>query len=603
MILLLSAMAVSMGYAEDRAGYNSGLEKYRQKQNKEALALFQNFITLYPDSVKADDAKWYMGRIYIRMNREEEAEKLFREVLQDSSSNRFEEASYDLSKILYTHKKYSEVTGLLSFIDTIDDLNYYHIKGLELAARAWYRMAYRQKINYNEEEAGKLFSNSLLRYKRMEPLVNDETDLSRIHFTIAEIYSHMADITYESGQYQAYRDDALKYLKAALPMISDFYRDRAEQMLAGMEKSQKTGFSGRITAYGGADNLSADTFGTDIYARGTLFVPAPFRNRFYLNVSFKHNGFDFVTSNFDPSKTEDDRLVQYSDTFGANLTWKNGTRRKIYNKLQLFSDYQTAEDNRDNYLSAGMSDSGSVRFGRPWRFSWDSMAEWRTYPNYLVSGRKLDYVKGSLAPSVDFLGFSWADISLVYGMDMKQYLDSKYDTSDPTVASTEDKLLLYNSGELIFNFKFNRIYKPVLSYKFNYLKSFNYDYWAPGLPSDRFIEGYYDYISNSVNLKNNLKLNDKLKVSLGSEVVFTNFLNYQARDASKTFIDQLRTDTALKLDLGARYLFWASPGGTEMEARLSGWWNYKTSNMTYNSTFVTNYSYAGLMLGVSARMP
>lgn len=602
-ILLLFAAAPGILMAVDRTDYDSGLEKYKQKQNKAALAFFQRFILQFPKSVKADDAQWYMGRIYIRLNLESKAEMVLREVLLNKNSNRFEEASYDLGKILYSRKQYSEVVDLLRFIDTTDELNSYHLKGLELSARAWYRLAFREKLDFNEEASAEMFLESLNRYKRLEPIITDKTVSSRVYFAMGEIYSHLSDITYNSVQYTAYQDKALKYLTSSLPMISDFYREKAEKMVTDLELSRKVRVTGRLRAFGGADNLSAGTYGSDIYAKSTLLIPASTRNIFSLDLSYKHDSFDFVASNFDPLKTGDERLVQYSDTFGIDLAWKKGTRRTVYNKLNVSTDYQIAEDIRDNYLGAGVSDSGSYRLNYLWRFGWDSSVEWRTYPNYLVSGRKLDYVSGTLDPSIKYYGLEWANISLIYGLELKQYLDSKYDTINPAVASAKDKRYLYNSGELVFDFQFNKIYKPSISYKVKYLKTYDYDYWVSGSPADRFVEGYYDYVSHSVTFDNNLKFSDKFKVSLGSEFIFTDFINYPARDASKTFIDKIRSDTAVKLDIGANYLFWTTPGGTELEGRLSGWWDYKTSNMTYNTTFVTNYSFGGIMLGMSARMP
>ncbi|MCF6334581.1 MAG: hypothetical protein L3J12_02430 [Spirochaetales bacterium] len=604
LIVFLFTITTTMVMAVDRADYNSGVEKYKQKQNEDALSLFQGFVEQFPDSIKVDDAQWYMGRIYLRLNQEAKAELLFKEILLNRESNRFEEASYALGKILYARKLYSEVVDLLSFIDTTDELNFYHLKGLELSARAWYRLAYREKLAYNEKAAVEMFAASLMRYERLNPFIIDEGDQSRIDFAVAKIYSHLKDITYDPEQYQVYLDKSIEYLKSSLPMISDLYRVKAETMLKDMEASQKVRVNGRFTAYGGADNYSLNTYGADIFTKGSLVVPTLGRSSLSMDLSYKHGSFGFVASIFDPSKIGNAKFVQYSDTFGLDLTWKSGTRRNLYNKLNLFSNYKLAEDLRHNYLSAGGSDSGSVRFNRLWRFGWDSKFEWRTYPNYLpASGNKLDYIKGSLDPSIKFYGLDWVDISLLYGVAVKQYLASKYDTANSAVASAEDRSYLYNSGELVMDFQFSKIYNPVISYKFNYLKTYNYDYWVSGLPTNRYVEGYYDNISHTIAFDNNLKFNDKFKMFFGSKVIFTNFLNYPARDATKTFIDQLRSDTAVKLDLGANYLFWTSPGGIEMEGRLSGWWDYKISNMTYNTTFVTNYGFAGIMLGMSVRMP
>ena len=600
-LFILFIFSPAMLMAVDRTNYDRALEKYKNKENEEALSLFEKFTAEYPNSVKADDANWYIGRLYIRLERIDEAEQFFKNVLSDETSNRFEEASYDLGKILYSRKLYTDVIDLLSFIDSVDVLNAYHLKGKELSARAWKRLAYREKLNYNEQQSKELYNTSLSIYEELEALIVDESDLSRIRFAMAKIYSDLTDLSYDSDSYNEYLNKNLEYVKMALPSISDFYRARAEKMLIDLESSKKVGFDGRLTAFTGADNLSANTFGADIYTRGSFDFPLRNRNSLSLDLSFKHDSFDFVSSNFDKTKTGDARFVQYTNKVSADLSWKSGTRRNVYNKLKLFSDLLFAEDTKDDYTSAGVSDLGSIRFNKLWRFSWDSQFEWRIYPNYLVGGRKLDYIKGSLDPSIKLYAYDWLDISLIYGFDIKKYLDSKYDTI--AGASKLNKMYMYNSGELLFDFKIGKVYSPALSYKFKYLKTFNYDYWVSGLPANRFIEGYYDNISHSITFDNTFTFNDRFKVFLDSELILTSFLNYPARDDTKTFTDKLRSDTAVKLDLGANYLFWISPKGTEFEARVSGWWDYKVSNMTYNTTFVTNYTFAGLMLGMSVKMP
>ena len=103
-ILLILAVLVPLFSEEGSSLYDSGLEKYKQKQNEESLKEFKEFREQNPGHKRADDALWYMGRLYERLGRDSEAESTFREVLTLHDSNRLAEAAYDLSQILYSQK-------------------------------------------------------------------------------------------------------------------------------------------------------------------------------------------------------------------------------------------------------------------------------------------------------------------------------------------------------------------------------------------------------------------------------------------------------------------------------------------------------------------
>ncbi|MDA3809273.1 MAG: hypothetical protein PF518_02970 [Spirochaetaceae bacterium] len=603
-VVLLTLNTFSL-MAVDRSDYDSAYEMYKNDQNEEALKLFEQFITDYPDSVKTDDALWFMGRLYRRLNDDKQAALLFKKVLAQEDSNRYEEAAYDLAKIYYYDQQYPAVLEITGFIDNLDQLGTYHMKGLELRSRALYWLALREKIDYNENDSIDLFQEAISGYKRLEPLYTDKEDLSSVHLAMAKIHDKLSDMTYSVAQYNDQLDNALQYARLALPSLIDTDKADAEKLISDIEQNRKVGFSGKIIAYAGLDNLSAGTFGGEAYGSATLEFPTAGRSSLELGVSFKHDSYDFVTSNFDPAKTGDTRLLQYTETIKTDFNWRSGTIRNVSNKLNIFGDFQFAEDTRDNYISTGLSDSGSVRFNKQWRFLWDSQFEYRTYPNYLIAGRKLDYISGSVDPEIRLYALDWMTVSLIYGLEIKQYLQSKYHVDVAGTASTLDKMYLYNSGELIFDMNIGKVYNPIVSYKFKYQKSYNYDYVVTEFNGDDFVKDYYDNMSHTFSFDNNFYFGERLTVFLDSSLSLTNFVNYIARDMNDTYLpnNELRKDLTIHLDLGANYIFWTSPKGLEIEGRLAGWWDYKSSNMTYNTTFTTNYSFAGIMLGMSVKLP
>lgn len=589
--------------AVDRSAYNDALELYKSDRNEDSLALFRRFIEQYPESVKADDARWYMGRILRKLDRDDEAIIEFREVLKDKDSNRYEEAAYDLGKLYYYRRDYPQVLTIFSFIDEITELNSYHLRGLELRSRAYYRLAFKEKMNYRDEKSRELFKSSLKGYEIIESQADDPSDLSRTRFSMAKIYNYLADMTYESDQYDEYRNEALRYARSSLPHIDADDKDRAESLIQEIEDSESVTFAFGLEAMAGIDNLSEGTFGAEAGGSGSVLFPSSGTNIFELEASYKHNSFDFITSNFDPLKTGDARMVQWAELVGLGLDWRTGARRQFYNKLGIYARYQFAEDNRDNYFQAGLSEYGSLRFDRKWRLLWNGDFHWETFPNYQNSGRKLDAVEFSFEPELRLYAAEWLEVSLLYGFGLKPYIDSKYDTADAAVPSDLNKMNMSNSGSFALDFSPGKVYKAEAVYEFTYSKTFNYDYWVTGQPADRYVEGYYDYISHKISLDNRLRAGDRFELNLDGSLKFTNFLNYPSRDETRTFTDENRSDISLNLDAEASYMIYETKGGTELEAILSGWWDYKVSTMKYNTTFDTNYSFAGVLLGLSLKSP
>jgi len=604
LLFLLAILVIATPlFSIDRTDYDKAIQLYQSDHYEESMALFKEFTEQFPESVKADDAQWYMGRILRRLDRDDEAILMFQEVLEDEESNRFEEASYDLGKIHYYRQNYSLVIPLFTFLDEIPQLNSYHLKGLELKSKSYYRLALQEKQNYRDGRSAELFISSLKGYEILEKYLDAPEDKSRITFSMARIYNYLSDLTSEPDLYDQYRNESLRYGRLALPQIDPDDRDRAESLIREIEDSQRVEIAYKLEALAGLDNLSAGTFGAIAKGSGTIIFPASGTNSFELETSYKHDSFDFVTSNFDPLKPGDTRMVQWAEQVGLRLDWRAGARRRFYNKLGLYGRYQFAQDKEDNYLTAGLSEYGSYRFDRNWRILWNGDFQWTAFPNYLSSGRKLDAFDISFEPELRLYATDWLEVSLLYGFGLKPYIDSKYDTVDPAVPSEANKMNMSNSGSFVLDFSPGKIYKAEVSYEFTHSKTFHYDYWVTGQPADIFVEGYYDYLSHNISLNNRLRAGDRFELNLDGSLEFTDFLNYPSRDESKTFTGENRSDISLNLDAEASFLIHKSQRGTEWEALLAGWWDFKVSTMKYNTTFDTNYSFAGLMLGLSIKSP
>lgn len=602
LFLVLSVLSTAIS-AEDRTDYNDALTLYKSDRDEDSLVLFGKYVEQFPDSSKADDARWYMGRILRNLDRDDEAIVQFEEVLKDEESNRFEEAAFDLGKIYYYRREYPKVLALLRFVDDLSELNSYHLKGLELRSRTYYRLAFHEKLNYRDDQSRENFEEALRGYETLEDLIADRSDLSRIRFTMAKIFNHLADMTYEPDRYDEYRQKTLQYARSALAHTDADDEDRVESLIREIEDSEAIAFDYELEALAGFDNLSADTYGAAVKESGSILFPMAGTNSFELEAFHKHDSFDFVSSNFESQKSGDHRMVQWTELVGLGLDWRTGARRRFYNKLGLDFRYQFAEDDRDNYFQAGLSEYGSYRFDKEWRLLWTGDWQWKAYPRYKSSGRKLDAFDFSFEPQLRCYAADWIEVSLLYGFGLKPYVDSKYDTPDPDVPSDSNKMKMSNSGSLVLGVTPSRLYRVEASYKFTHSKTFHYDYWVRGEPSDRYVEGYYDYVSHRISLDNRLRGGDRFEFNLGGSLSFINFLNYPSRDESRTFTGEKRRDVALGIDAEASYLFHTTKGGVELEALLSGWWDYKVSTMKYNTTFDTNYTFFGLMLGISVTSP
>ena len=61
--------------------YNQGMTAVIQKNHHQAILVFENFTTRFPDNIDSDNAFYWIGRAYFELNEWEKAEESFRKVL------------------------------------------------------------------------------------------------------------------------------------------------------------------------------------------------------------------------------------------------------------------------------------------------------------------------------------------------------------------------------------------------------------------------------------------------------------------------------------------------------------------------------------------
>ncbi len=64
-----------------RSKFNQGMTAVIQKNHHQAILVFENFTTRFPDNIDSDNAFYWIGRAYFELNEWEKAEESFRKVL------------------------------------------------------------------------------------------------------------------------------------------------------------------------------------------------------------------------------------------------------------------------------------------------------------------------------------------------------------------------------------------------------------------------------------------------------------------------------------------------------------------------------------------
>lgn len=591
--MIITAAQFSLFSLEGIALYEAGLKNYKQKQNEIALEQLIEFHNQNPENIKADDALWYIGRLYERLDRVDEAEAAFREILKIQDSNRLSEAAYDLSQILFSRKNYLEITELLSPLMGLEKPDSYEIRSINILGDTFYSLGRMARTEYRDKAASIYFIQATEIYQKLLGFQEDEGDLSRTFYSLGKSCRRLATLDLSKTYYD-------EYFRKGIDALQESGSPQALHLLADLEKSRKAALDITAGAMTGFDNITQSA-GLDISVDIGMTIPLGFKKELLLGFSYNHDDFSFKTFNFDPIKTGDARLIQSTDKISADLALDTGSSRSFLNTLRLDADLKLAEDLGDNYYALKLSEDGLIRINQKWKTGWDSDFSWKVFPDYLVGGHKIDSVQGDLKPFVQWYFADKSDLTLTYGFNFKQYLDAKYDTSVMGVDSTKDRQYITNSLELDFDTKLGDLIDTGISYELLYLESNNYDVWI----SSVFIEDYNDYLQHTIKGSVDFQWTDRLRTDFDGSLEIRNYTNYIAQNSAGVFLtgNEKREDLTLSADAELGFILRESPAGMSAELIGQFWWDKSISNMEDEGSFDTNSEFFGGLLGVELRLP
>ena len=515
-----------------------------------------------------------------------------------SDSNRLAEAAYDLSQILYSQKNYAEITELLSGFPDLEKPDSYEIRSLEILGDAFYSLGRSERSDYMDAEAADYFIRAAEVYEILLDFQEDEADISDTYYSLGKAYRRLATLDLSREYFN-------KYYEMAVAALKQSDKSRAQDLLEDLENSRKSNFELNLGTMGGVDNITVSP-GMDLTADAGFRIPLGYKKEINGWFRYSHDDFSFKTFNFDSNKTGDLRLIQSKDKISTDISLETGSKRNFQNTFRLDADYTVAEDFGDDNYEVKISEDGLLRINREWKTGWDSEFGWKVFPDYLVGGHKIDSLQGEFRPFVQWYFADKADLTLAYGLNIKQYLEAKYDTAVMGVDSTKDRQYITNSVEFELDTKINSIIDTSLSYEFSILESNNYDVWiTDSSATDKYMEDYNDYLLHKVKGSVDFQWSDKFRTDFNGSFEIRNFTNYIAQDAAGVFVagDEKRKDLTFSFDAELGFVIWENPAGAEAELIGQLWWDKSISNMEDEGSFDTNSDFFGGLLGLELRLP
>lgn len=196
------------------------------------------------------------------------------------------------------------------------------------------------------------------------------------------------------------------------------------------------------------------------------------------------------------------------------------------------------------------------------------------------------------------------DITTAYQLEIKQYLNAKYESTSGILAE-KNRQYVVNSGDIFIDGKLGPVFRPGFGYEFSYNKSNNYNITVDGLPADIFVEGYYDFFEHQIKARADFRWSRRLRTDIDGSVAFRNYINYPARDDTKTFTGDKRKDTEISINGSMEYIIWPENknGIADFGIYAEAGYVNSISNTTYENSFDTNYEYATFLLGLHIDLP
>lgn len=429
---------------------------------------------------------------------------------------------------------------------------------------------------------------------------------------IGKSYDKLIDLADDEQEADSYRDLAIQWLEKAIPIEDEDDAEALKQLLLELHqpkaesKLKSPAGKVKLETLGGATSLDPRA-GLKLSADASVAAALSANHSLEFYAQFDHDGFDLKTFNFQDPTAGNSRLIQPSDRIEAGSVWHAGGLGALSSDLAFETAYHFTADPEDTYFNLQVKEDLTYRISDPWKLTLDTTFTRKSYPNYLVNGRELDYLLAAAAPGVTwYFSDSWR-AKLGYECTLKQYLNAKYDTSTLGVDSSKNRRYLTQAADLELKRRPGAVFRPSAGYTFTFNKSYNYDVWVDDSsgPPGQFVTGYYDYLEHEVNLGLDFDWTDRFQTDLEGSAGYRSFLNYPVRDASNTFIGELRRDWDLKADLQISYLFWPKEKNhfADLFLVVQGSYEQAISNMLYEEFFDTNYTFIGAFAGLVVELP
>jgi tetratricopeptide (TPR) repeat protein len=614
-VLLAGAAVISPAQEADELLYGQGVDLYQEKQYEAALELFETLRSSYPDSRKDDDALYYIGRIHRREDRPEQAAEAFRQILSLPSTNRRVEAGYQLGLIHYKNKDYQAAVDLLEPLKKDTDIDHEDEDAVRLLGRSYYNLGILSKNAKENAQAREYFLDAVATFEILVDHSLSDKSRATAMAGIGKSYDKLIDLADDEQEADSYRDLAIQWLERAILLEDEDDAEALKQLLLELRqpkaepkpRPKSTTSKLKLETLGGTTTLDPRT-GLKLSADAGVTVALSDNHSLEIYAQYDRDGFDLKTFNFQDPTVGDSRLILPSDRIEAGSVWRAGGQGAVSSDLAFETAYHFTADPEDTYLKLQVEEDLTFRISDPWKMTLDTTFAWKSYPDYLINGRELDYALAEAAPGVTwYLSNAWR-AKLDYIFTLKQYLNAKYDTSVPGVDSDKNRRYLTQTANVELKRRPGAVFRPSAGYRFPFNKSYNYDIRiidSDAVPRTEFMEGYYDYLEHELSLGLDLHWSDRFQTDLEASAGYRDFQNYLVRDKNDIFTGELRRDWDLKANLEISYLFWQKESNNfaDLSLLVQGSYKQAISNMLYEEFFDTNYTSIGAFAGLVVELP
>ena len=591
----LISLALFTLYSQDTNLYEKGRTEYRSGAYADAAATLEAFRAAEPGSNKVDDALWYLGRVYRALGRITEAVAAFETVIADEGSNRATEALYDLMRLFDGEDREAEAIGFTREILAGDPTDEEVNKALKILLKSYFLHGLRTRGDGLGREAIGLWRDGIA--------VTDEAlGDGRPDTVQAEILGYRIKFEIRLAQTvgdPVERGAAIEGAQAALLMLEG---------IAASDPEERAEFATDIAAVVTDDGdfdyslFTAAGYNGLLAEAGVLAeldlagsIPIGFLTFLEWDIGYQHDPFSLKTFNFPADETGDERMIRTTNEFSGGLALSWGSKYLFRQKFGLNGTVRLAEDDGDYHYGGDLEYDFDYSLNNAAVIGLDSSLALSIYPDYANDTRKIDNYKLTLSPYYRRILGNDHYLEFDYAVYWKNYLDARYDTAAGGI-DPDNRSYLSNALAVEWGRDFTGGISLALGGESEYLKSFNYDLIVPGVPADRFIEDYYDYVRNTLSVEIVYR-DDLIRSSLDGSAGLRTFLNYEARDENQVFMNEKRIDTSFDIFWENRLVLMEDEIWGRLSFAFDAYLNRAISNHGYEAFYEVDYTDWGVMIG------